>query len=60
MKLSFIIRLFRKHYVVDYMDSCVMYIGTYKECVRAIDVLPGGIYGILTKNQLSDDELKTI
>lgn len=53
-------RPFREHYVVDYRDSCVMYIGTFKQCKKAINVLPGGFYGILTRNQLNEEELKTL
>lgn len=60
IRLNFKLRKSRECYVVDLEDQCVMYIGTYKQCKKAINVLPGGLYCIFTYADLNEEEKSSL
>lgn len=45
-----------KYYLVDLIDHFVLYSGTFSECEEVINTSYGGAYGILTYEQMTDEE----
>ena len=47
LRLRFAFR--RQWFIYDWVDECVHYEGTFRNCGRVIDFLPGGEYSVVSK-----------
>lgn len=45
-----------KYYLVDLIDHFALCSGTFSECEEVINTSYGGTYGILTYDQMTDEE----
>ena len=57
---NILIKYSKKWHLVDMQDSFVVFTGTYQECDQLIPTLSGGLYVILRKRDLNEQERSSL